>query len=351
MDENKIITLGIESSCDETSVGIVVNGKEILANVISSQIDIHKQYGGVVPEIASRKHLENINEVLEQALDEAKIKLEDVDVIGVTRGPGLIGALLVGVATAKMIAFALEKPLIGVQHIKGHLAANYLEFPELQPPFVGLVVSGGHTTLTIVEDYLEMKEIGATRDDAVGEAYDKVARVLGLGYPGGPKVDKLAKEGDETAVAFKRVLLEKGNMDFSFSGTKTAVINFLSNQKQKGQDFEKGNVVGDRGQIISKADLAASFQRAILDVIVEKTVELAKRENLDKIVMCGGVAANSRLRELLREKATKSNIEIYYPSPKLCTDNGAMIAAATYYAYKNGEIEGLEMDASASFGL
>ncbi len=350
MSKKDIITLGIESSCDETSVGIVVNGKKVLANVISSQIEIHKEYGGVVPEIASRKHLENINMVLDEALLEAGITLDEIDVIGVTRGPGLIGALLIGVTTAKAIAFALEKPLVGVQHIQGHLAANYLEHPELKPPFVGLIVSGGHTSISVVDDYLHMRELGSTRDDAIGEAYDKVARVLDLGYPGGPKVDKLAKEGDEEAIHFKRVSLEKGSFDFSFSGTKTAVINYMNTKKQQGLNFDKGNMTGDNGQLISRADLAASFQKSVLDVIVEKAVEAAKKEGLKNIAMCGGVAANSRLRELLSEKAKAYGLNLFYPSPVLCTDNGAMIAAATYYAYKEGKEDGIDMDASASFG-
>ncbi len=351
MDKKGTIALGIETSCDETSVGIVVNGKKVLANVISSQIDIHKEYGGVVPEIASRKHLENINWVLEEALTEAGVSLEDIDVVGVTRGPGLIGALLIGVTTAKTIAFALDKPLVGVQHIQGHLAANYIEHEKLKPPFVGLIVSGGHTNLVVVEDYLKIREIGGTRDDAIGEAYDKVARVLELGYPGGPKIDKLAKEGNEEAIHFKRVLMEKNNLDFSFSGTKTGVINYLNNQKQKGCDFLEGNILGDAGQPISKADVAASFQRAILDVVIEKSFSALKLEKLNKLVVCGGVAANSRLRELLKEKGTKENVEIYYPSPILCTDNGAMIGAAAYYAYREGKTDNLDMDANASLKM
>ncbi len=351
MRNKEVVILGIETSCDETSIAVISDGKKILSNIISSQIDIHKEYGGVVPEIASRKHLENINFVLNEALEKAKVKLDEIDAIGVTRGPGLIGALLIGVTTAKALAYALHKPLIGVHHIYGHLSANYLEHHNLKPPFVGLIVSGGHTSIVRVEDYLTTIEIGATRDDAIGEAYDKVARVLGLGYPGGPKIDKLAKEGDEEAIHFKRVLLEKGNMDFSFSGTKTAVINYLSNQKQKGCDFDKGNIIGDRGQIITKADLAASFQKSVLDVVVAKAIDATKREGLDKIVMCGGVAANSRLRELISEESKKNGVEVFFPSPGLCTDNGAMIAAAAYHKFTGGAIDTLDMDADASFPM
>ncbi len=347
---NDIITLGIESSCDETSIAVIKNGREVLSNIISSQIDIHKEYGGVVPEIASRKHLENINFVLENALKEAGVSLKEIDLIGVTRGPGLIGALLIGVTTAKALAFALNKPLVGVQHIQGHVAANYIAHKELEPPFVGLIVSGGHTSLVMVGDYNEMKEIGSTRDDAIGEAYDKVARVLDLGYPGGPKIDALAKEGREDAIHFKRVLLEKGNMDFSFSGVKTGVINYLSNQTQKGRSFSEGTMLGDDGLPISKADVAASFQRAVLDVVVEKALEAVKAEGIKKIAMCGGVAANSRLRELMDDACKKRNIKLYYPPLVLCTDNGAMIGASAHFAYLKGRRDGLDMDANANFG-
>lgn len=332
MLNGKHITLGIESSCDETAVGIVADGRELLANVISSQIDIHTQFGGVVPEIASRKHLENINKVIYRALNEAGITLNEVDLIGVTRGPGLVGALLVGVAAAKAVAFARSIPLVGVNHMHGHIAANYIEHRDLEPPFMSLVVSGGHTNIIMVDDYNVCTKLGSTRDDAAGEAFDKVARVIGLGYPGGPKVDKAAKEGNREAVAFKRVYLEKDSYDFSFSGLKTQALNYINTERQAGRD-------------INVNDVAASFQEAVVEVLADKAVAAAKEYGQNRIVMAGGVSSNSRLREVIGEKAGSLGIEILKPSPILCTDNGVMIACSAYYEYKKGNLADFTMDA------
>ncbi len=332
MLNGKHITLGIESSCDETAVGIVADGREMLANVITSQIDIHTEFGGVVPEIASRKHLENINAVIDTALNEAGITIDDVDLIGVAYGPGLVGALLIGVAAAKAIAYAKDIPLVGVNHMHGHIAANYIEHPDLEPPFMGLVVSGGHTNIINVKDYNTCEKLGSTRDDAAGEAFDKVARVIGLGYPGGPKVDKAAKLGRRDAVAFKRVYLENGSYDFSFSGLKTQALNYINSQRQAGKE-------------INVNDLAASFQEAIVEVLVKKAVGAALEFNQKRIVMAGGVSSNSRLRELIAEEAGKHGIEICAPRPILCTDNGVMIACSAYYAHRSGESAGYDLDA------
>lgn len=332
MKDGKFLTLGIESSCDETAVAVVANGRELMSNVISSQIDIHTEFGGVVPEIASRRHLENINWVIDKALADAGVTIDDIDLIGVTYGPGLVGALLIGVAAAKSIAWAKDIPLVGVNHMHGHVAANYLEHPDLEPPFMGLVVSGGHTNIIFVEEYNSCTKLGGTRDDAAGEAFDKVARVIGLGYPGGPKVDKAAKSGDRTAIDFKRVYLEQGSYDFSFSGLKTQALNYLNSEKQAGREIDVN-------------DVAASFQEAVVEVIVDKAVAAAIEHNQKRIVMAGGVASNSRLRELIEERAGAQGIEVLRPSPILCTDNGAMIAAAAYYAYKNGEQSDFSLDA------
>ncbi|MBQ0017952.1 MAG: tRNA (adenosine(37)-N6)-threonylcarbamoyltransferase complex transferase subunit TsaD [Clostridiales bacterium] len=332
MKNGKFITLGIETSCDESAASIVADGRELLSNVISSQIDIHTQFGGVVPEIASRKHLENINMVIDKAIKDANCTVDDIDLIGVTYGPGLVGALLIGVAAAKAMAYACDIPLVGVNHMHGHVAANYLEHPELEPPFMGLVVSGGHTNIIFVEEYNTCRKLGGTRDDAAGEAFDKVARVIGLGYPGGPKVDKAAREGDKAAIDFKRVYLEKGSYDFSFSGLKTQALNYLNTEKQAGRE-------------INVNDVAASFQEAVVEVIVDKAIAAALEYDQKRIVMAGGVASNSRLRELICERAAEHNIEVLRPSPILCTDNGAMIASAAYYAYKNGERSGFDLDA------
>lgn len=324
------LILGIESSCDETSVAVVEDGRKVLSNVISSQIDIHKLYGGVVPEIASRKHLEVINCVIKQSLDEAGKSLRDIDAIGVTYAPGLVGALLVGVSSAKALSYALGIPLIPVHHIRAHICANYIEHSDLKPPFMCLVTSGGHSHIILVEDYTNYKVIGQTRDDAAGEAFDKVARVLELGYPGGPKIDKLAKEGNEDAVVFKKVNFGKDNFDFSFSGIKTGVINHIHNAKQKGEE-------------IIKADIAAGFEKSVVEVLIDNLLAAAEKYNTDRIALAGGVASNSRLRmELENRKGTK---KVYYPSPILCTDNGAMVACSAYYEYLTGNIADTTLNA------
>ena len=338
MKDGKFLTMAIESSCDETAIAVVADGRTVLSNVISSQIDIFKQYGGVVPEIASRHHLENINGVLQQALDEAGVSLAEIDLIGVTYGPGLIGALLVGVATAKAVAFAKDIPLVGVHHLLGHISANYIQDPALKPPFMALITSGGHTEIVDVQSYTHCELLGGTRDDAVGEAYDKVARVLGLGYPGGPKIDKIAKEGNPQAINFKRVYLEKDSFDFSFSGLKTAVLNYINQEKQAGRE-------------INRADVAASFQQAVMDVLVRKTVDAAVLKGEKKLVLAGGVAANSKLIEMLGAACDKAGIRLYRPDPILCTDNGAMIAAAAYYQYQSGQTDDLELEAYANLPL
>lgn len=338
MKDGKLLTMAIESSCDETSVAFVLEGREILSNVIASQIDVHKVFGGVVPEIASRHHLNNINRVIDEAMAEAGCTLDEVDFIGVTYGPGLVGALLIGLATAKAYALAANKPLVGVHHIQGHISANYIEHKELEPPFMALVISGGHTNIVEVEDYNSYKVLGGTRDDAVGEAYDKVARVLGLGYPGGPLIDKIAKEGDADAIQFKRVFLEKDSFDFSFSGIKTGVLNYINSEKQAGRE-------------INVPDVAAGFQQAVLDVIVAKAVGAAVKLGKDKLVLAGGVAANSKLRQMLEEECKKKGIELYYPSPVLCTDNAAMIGCAAYYKYKAGKVDDLNLDAHANLPI
>ncbi len=317
------LILGIESSCDETAAAVVKNGREVLSNVINTQIDLHKKYGGVVPEIASRKHIENIDAVVEEALVKAGVTIDNIDAVAVTYGPGLVGALLVGVSFAKGYSYAAHKPLVPVHHIKGHIMANFIAHKELEPPFVCLVASGGHSHIVLVEDYTEFKILGRTRDDAAGEAFDKIARVIGLGYPGGPKVDKLAKEGNPEAVKFPRVRIDKDSLDFSFSGVKTAVINYLHKQEQLGIE-------------VNKADIAASFQAAVTDVLVEHTIEAAEKYNINTIAIAGGVAANSELREKMTREAGKKNISVLFPPPVLCTDNAAMIACAGYYSYLKG---------------
>lgn len=334
MLNGKHITLGIETSCDETAASVVADGREVLSNVISSQIDIHTVYGGVVPEIASRKHLERINDIIAQALSDAGAELKDVDLIGVTYGPGLIGALLIGVAAAKALSYACDIPLVGVNHMHGHIAANYIEFWDLQPPFLALVISGGHTNIVTVDDYNRCTTIGATRDDAAGEAFDKVARVIGLGYPGGPKVDAAAKNGNPHAVEFKRVYLEKDSYDFSFSGLKTQALNYINGEKQAGRE-------------INVNDVAASFQEAIMDVVTDKVIAAAEEQKVSRVALAGGVAANSRLREQLKEKAEQRGITLYIPGPEFCTDNAAMIACSAYYKYIKGEYDDLTLDAVA----
>lgn len=332
MKDGKFLTLGIETSCDETAASVVADGRFVMSNVISSQIDIHTQYGGVVPEIASRKHLERINDVIAKALSDADVKASDIDLIGVTYGPGLVGALLIGVAAAKAMAYACDIPLIGVNHMHGHIAANYLEHHDLEPPFMALIVSGGHTEIVNVPEYNSCEKLGGTRDDAAGEAFDKVARVIGLGYPGGPKIDKAAKDGDPDAIAFKRVYLEPGSLDFSFSGLKTQALNYLNSEKQAGREIDVN-------------DVAASFQESVTEVIADKAVDAAVRYSQKRIVMAGGVASNSRLRYLMETKAGEHGIEVLKPGPVLCTDNGAMIASAAYYGYRSGERTGLDLDA------
>ncbi|MBE6028772.1 MAG: tRNA (adenosine(37)-N6)-threonylcarbamoyltransferase complex transferase subunit TsaD [Clostridiales bacterium] len=338
MIDGKFAILAIESSCDETAAAVVLDGRDVRSNVISSQIDIHKAYGGVVPEIASRHHLDNVNWVCQKALDDAGARMDDIDAIGVTYGPGLVGALLIGLATAKAYALATGKPLIGVHHIHGHICANFIEHKELEPPFMALVISGGHTNIVEVTDYNKLRVLGGTRDDAAGEAYDKVARVLGLGYPGGPLIDKIAKKGNPEAVEFKRVFLEKGSMDFSFSGIKTGVLNYVNSEKQAGRE-------------INVADVAASFQQAVLDVVVAKTVEAALSLKKDKIVMAGGVAANSKLRAMLQSACEEHGLKLYHPSPILCTDNAAMIGCAAYYKYQAEGADDLTLDAIPNLSI
>lgn len=339
MEKQKdILILAIESSCDETAAAVVKNGRTILSNVINSQIAIHTEYGGVVPEIASRKHIENINPVIRKALDDAGVTLEDIDAIGVTYGPGLVGALLVGVAEAKALAFATGKPLVGVHHIEGHIAANYIENKELEPPFVALVVSGGHTHLVKVNDYGKFDIIGRTRDDAAGEAFDKVARAIGLGYPGGPKIDKVAKEGNPEAISFPRAQVDDAPYDFSFSGIKSAVLNYINSAEMKGES-------------INKPDLAASFQKAVVDALVSRAIRLTKESGMDRLAVAGGVASNSALRKALEEECGKNNIRFYSPSPIFCTDNAAMIGVAAYYEYLAGTRHGYDLNAVPNLKL
>ncbi len=333
-----IYILGIESSCDETAASVVKNGREVLSNVISSQIDLHTLYGGVVPEIASRKHIERINQVIEEALTTANMTLDDLDAIGVTYGPGLVGALLVGVAEAKAISYAKKLPLVGVHHIEGHISANYIENPDLEPPFVCLVVSGGHTHLVVVRDYGKYEILGRTRDDAAGEAFDKVARAIGLGYPGGPKIDKISKEGNPDAIAFPRPKFEDSPYDFSFSGLKSAVLNYLNGCQMKGIE-------------INRADVAASFQKAVCDVLVEHAMIAVKESGLNKFAIAGGVASNSALRAAFEKACAERQIEFYHPSPIFCTDNAAMIGAAAYYEFIVGKRDGLDLNAVPNLKL
>lgn len=330
--------LAIESSCDETAAAVVQDGRKVLSNIISSQIEIHKLYGGVVPEIASRKHIEKVIQVVDEALKEASLTMDEIDAVAVTYGPGLVGALLVGVSAAKSIAFAHNKPLIGVHHIEGHISANYIENEELEPPFLCLVVSGGHTNLVIVKDYGEYEVLGKTRDDAAGEAFDKVARAIGLGYPGGPKIQKISEEGNKDAIAFPRAKVADNPFDFSFSGLKSSVLNYINFCEMKGEE-------------INKADIAASFQEAVVDVLVSHTIEGAKQLGFKKIAMAGGVASNTVLREEMKEACERRGFKFYHPSPILCTDNAAMIGAAAYYDYKKGLISGLTLNAVPSLKL
>ena len=331
----KFLTLSIESSCDETAAAVLANGRELLSNVISTQIETHKLYGGVVPEIASRQHLMNINSVIAKALDDAGVTISDIDLIAVTYGPGLIGALVIGVAAAKALALANDIPLVGVNHMHGHISSNYISYPELEPPFVSLVISGGHTNLINVKDYTDFEVIGSTRDDAVGEAYDKVARVIGLGYPGGPKNDNIAKVGDAEAIHFKRVYLDKDSLDFSFSGIKTAVLNYVNTERQANRELDISNI-------------AAGFQEAIVDVLVDKSMQAVRQYGNGRLVLAGGVAANSRIREAITRRCEKEGIKLYLPEKKLCTDNAAMIGCAGYYKYLKCGADSLCLDATAN---
>ena len=336
--KEEVKILAIESSCDETAAAVVVNGREVRSNVISSQIALHTLYGGVVPEIASRKHIEKINQVITQALEDADTTLEEIDAIGVTYGPGLVGALLVGVAEAKAIAYAAKKPLVGVHHIEGHICANYIENKELEPPFLCLVASGGHTHLVKVADYGKYEIIGRTRDDAAGEAFDKVARAIGLGYPGGPKIEKKAKEGNDKAIVFPKAKVAENPYDFSFSGLKSAVLNYINGCKMKRQE-------------INEADIAASFQKAVIDVLVEHAVHAAKEYRIDKFAIAGGVASNQTLREAMEKACKERGIQFYHPSPIFCTDNAAMIGSAAYYVYLQGRRDGWDLNAVPNLKL
>lgn len=338
-EEKKICRiLAIESSCDETAAAVIENGRTVRSNIISSQIALHTLYGGVVPEIASRKHIEKINQVVQAALNEAGVTLKDLDAIGVTYGPGLVGALLVGVAEAKAIAYAAGLPLVGVHHIEGHVSANYIEHPELEPPFLCEIISGGHTHLVIVKDYGVFEILGRTRDDAAGEAFDKVARAIGLGYPGGPKIDRLAKEGNPHAIEFPRAHIEDAPYDFSFSGLKSAVLNYLNKCRMTGES-------------VREADVAASFQQAVIDVLVDNAIRAAKDLNMDRLAIAGGVAANQGLRQAMQKACDKEGIRFCYPSPVYCTDNAAMIGVAAYYEYKKGIRHGWDLNAVPNLRL
>jgi len=333
-----VTILSIETSCDETSAAIVKNGREVLSNMIYSQIDIHKKFGGVVPEVASRNHVEKISQVVDEAMEEAGVGFDDIDGIAVTYGPGLVGALLVGVSYAKGLSFTLNKPLVPVNHIEGHICANFIAHKDLEPPFISLVVSGGHTHIVHIKDYGDYEILGKTRDDAAGEAFDKVARSLGLGYPGGPLIDKLAKIGNERAIEFPRVYLEKDSLDFSFSGIKSAVLNYLNQQKQKNLP-------------IVDEDVAASFQKAVVEVIADKVIVAAERVGVDTIVLAGGVAANSGLRKEFEEKLENKAIDFKFPPIILCTDNAAMIGSAGYYEYINGQFADQTLNAISNLKL
>jgi len=333
-----IFILAIETSCDETSAAVVKNGREVLSNIISSQIDIHKKFGGVVPEVASRKHLENISLVIDEALSKAEVSQKDLDAVAVTYGPGLVGALLIGLSTAKAIAYSSNLPFIGINHIEGHISANYIEHKELEPPFTCLVASGGHSHIVNVTAYNKYEILGRTRDDAAGEALDKIARALGLGYPGGPLIDKLAASGNREAINFPRAFLEEGSYDFSFSGLKSAALNYLNSKKMRDEE-------------INLADIAASFQEAVADVLSSKLIKAALDKKSQYAVLAGGVAANSRLRELLKQRGEQAGIKVQYPSPILCTDNAAMIGCAAYYRYMSGKRSDFTLNAMPNLSL
>jgi N6-L-threonylcarbamoyladenine synthase len=336
--QDPVITLAIETSCDETSVSVLKNGRTVLSNVIASQIEQHGKFGGVVPEVASRKHIENINQVIGEALREAHVSFEDLTHVAVTYGPGLVGALLVGLSAAKAVSFAREIPLNGVNHIEGHIYANFIEHKDLEPPFIGLIISGGHSHLIHMKDYGQYDVIGRTRDDAAGEAFDKIARALGLGYPGGPEIDKLSQIGNKEAVAFPRAFLEEGSFDFSFSGLKSAVLNYLNSQKMKGNP-------------IIVEDVAASFQQSVIEVLTERTIRCALQMGIKQVVMAGGVAANSGLREYLGLKCRENGIDLKYPSLILCTDNAAMIGCVAYYNFIQGKRSDLNLNAVPNLKL
>lgn len=337
-EQKDIYILAIESSCDETAASVVKNGRYVLSNIISSQIDLHTLYGGVVPEIASRKHIENIDAVITEAMNKSGKTFEDIDAIGVTYGPGLVGALLVGLAEAKALAFALNKPLIGVHHIEGHISANYIQDTDFEPPYMALVVSGGHTNLVYVADYGKYEVMGKTRDDAAGEAFDKVARVIGMGYPGGPKIEKAARLGDKNAVHFPHVFLEEDSYDFSFSGLKSSVLNYVNKMKMMGEE-------------IAPNDIAAAFQDSVIDVLVSKTIKAAKEKGIAKIAMAGGVSANTALREAMKDACDRNGFSLNIPAPILCTDNAAMIGSAAYYEYISGRRDSLELNAIPNLKL
>lgn len=324
--------LGIETSCDDTSAAVVADGTEILSNIISSQVAVHGKFGGVVPEVASRKHLELINHVIAEALSAAGLEFTDLDAVAVTYGPGLVGALLVGVSAAKAIAYGLDLPLIGVNHLEGHMYANFLIAPEVTFPLLCLVVSGGHTDLVLIKKHGDYQVLGRTRDDAAGEAFDKVARAMGLGYPGGPLIDRLAGTGDPEAIVLPRAYLEEGSFDFSFSGLKSAVINYLRR-------------AGQRGAAVDQADLAAGFQKAVTEVLIDKTINAARKAGVATILLAGGVAANTRLRDELTKRAAGMSYRVIYPPPVLCTDNAAMIAGAAYYKYLRNALAPLTLNA------
>lgn len=336
--ETEMKILAIESSCDETAAAVVEDGRRMLSNVISSQIDIHTLYGGVVPEIASRKHTERINRVADKALSDAGLSLPEVDAVAVTCGPGLVGALLVGVSFAKGLALGAGKPLIGVHHIEGHICANYVASPELEPPFTALVVSGGHTTLARVTDYGEYEILGITRDDAAGEAFDKVARAIGLGYPGGPKIDAVSDQGKDDSIPLPRAKVDGSEYDFSFSGLKSAVLNYLNSEQMAGRE-------------IVQADVAASFQRAVVDVLTSHAFAALEKHGEKRLALAGGVASNRHLRAAFEEGCRQRGIELFCPPPILCTDNAVMIGSAAYYEYKKGVRHGMDLNAYPALKL